>query len=138
MAKQFKRVLVVDDRLYVRKVVKMVLASNGVHQVVEAVNGRDALQQLLEATRLTNPNKRDGGFDLVICDWNMPEMTGIELLAEMRKDIRFQTIPFLMVTGQGDREDIMQAVEAGVTDFIVKPFTIDTLEKKLRRMQGGD
>lgn len=138
MAKKFQRVLVVDDRLNVRKVVKMVLASTGVQQVSEAIHGRDALQQLLNSSRFTSSSDRDGTFDLVICDWNMPEMTGIELLAEMRKDPRFQTIPFLMVTGQGDREDIVKAMETGVTDFIVKPFTIETLEKKLRAMQSGD
>ncbi|QEY59995.1 response regulator [Pseudomonas sp. C27(2019)] len=116
-------VLVVDDALFIRDLIKKGLRSYfpGIH-VDEAVNGRKAQQVL--ATRT---------FDLILCDWEMPEMSGLELLTWFRQQAEFKSIPFIMVTSRGDKDNVVQAIQAGVTDYIGKPFTQEQLTSKVTK-----
>lgn len=116
-------VLVVDDASFIRDLMKKGLRDHfpGI-RVDEAINGRKA-QQLLNTQ----------AFDLILCDWEMPEVSGLELLAWCREQERFQQLPFIMVTSRGDKENVVQAIQAGVSDFIGKPFTNDQLLTKVRK-----
>ncbi|WAJ37787.1 response regulator [Pseudomonas sp. GOM7] len=116
-------VLVVDDATFIRDLVKKGLRDNfpGV-QIEEAVNGRKA-QQLLSRQSI----------DLVLCDWEMPEMSGLELLTWCREQDNLKTTPFIMVTSRGDKENVVQAIQAGVSDFIGKPFSNEQLVTKVKK-----
>ncbi|WP_263147147.1 response regulator [Pseudomonas sp. RIT-PI-AD] len=116
-------VLVVDDASFIRDLVKKGLRDHfpGIH-IEEATNGRKA-QQLL--TRQ--------GVDLILCDWEMPEMSGLELLTWCRQQDSLKTVPFIMVTSRGDKENVVQAIQAGVSDFIGKPFSNDQLTTKVKK-----
>ncbi len=117
-------VLVVDDATFIRDLVKKGLRNYfpGIH-TEDAVNGRKA-QILL--------NKEE--FDLILCDWEMPEMSGLELLAWCREQENYlKTVPFIMVTSRGDKENVVQAIQAGVTDFVGKPFTNEQLLTKVKK-----
>lgn len=118
-------VLVVDDFATMRRIIKGVLKDLGFKNVIEAENGKVALSEL---------KKEEIG--LVIADWNMPEMTGIDLLKALRSDDRFKELPFIMVTAEGQKANVIEAVKAGVTNYIVKPFTPDTLKQKLEAIFG--
>ena len=97
----------------------------GFNNIVEAENGRKALDEL---------NKNTVG--LIIADWNMPVMTGIELLRAVRSDAELKTIPFIMVTAEGQKDNVIKAAEAGVSNYIVKPFTPETFGEKLQKVLG--
>lgn len=116
-------VLIVDDAAFIRDLVKKGLRVHfpGI-RIEEAVNGRKA-QQYLSRNEI----------DLILCDWEMPEMSGLELLAWCRSDDAHQTTPFIMVTSRGDKENVVQAVKAGVTDYIGKPFTSEQLLGKVKK-----
>ena len=116
-------VLVVDDASFIRDLVKNCLRNYfpGI-RTEDAVNGRKA-QALL--TRET--------FDLVLCDWEMPEMSGLELLTWCREQDHLKTLPFIMVTSRGDKENVIQAIQAGVSDFVSKPFTNEQLLTKVKK-----
>lgn len=116
-------VLVVDDATFIRDLVKKGLRDHfpGV-QIVEAVNGRKA-QQLLGRQ----------GIDLILCDWEMPEMSGLELLSWCREQDNLKTVPFIMVTSRGDKDNVVQAIQAGVSDFIGKPFSNEQLVTKVKK-----
>ena len=116
------RVLVVDDFSTMRRIVRGILKRLGYKRIDEAENGKQALKMLREA---------EIPFGLVVCDWNMPEMSGIELLRAVRSDSRLEGLPFLMVTAEAKKENIMEAINAKVTNYIVKPFTEEILAKKL-------
>ncbi|RRJ82503.1 response regulator [Aestuariirhabdus litorea] len=114
------RVLVVDDAAFIRDLVKKTVRSKFPHFLVEeAINGRKA-QSLLEKQR----------YDLVLCDWEMPELSGLELLQWMRNERSLDT-PFIMVTSRGDRDNVVAAVQSGVSEYIGKPFSSDALLKKI-------
>jgi len=113
-------ILVVDDFATMRRIVKGVLKKLGFKNIIEAKNGKTALSKL---------KKEDVG--LVISDWNMPEMTGLELLKAVKTEEKFKDVPFIMLTAEGQKDCVIEAVKAGVTNFIVKPFTPDTLKEKL-------
>ena len=115
-----KRFLVVDDFATMRKIVRNLLRQLGYQQIDEAEDGVVALRKL-KTTK----------YDMIICDWNMPNMTGIELLKEVRSDESLKAIPFLMVTAEANKENVIEAVKAGVSNYIVKPFTADTLSGKI-------
>ena len=117
------RVLVVDDASFIRDLVKNCMRNYfpGI-RIEDAVNGRKA-QALL--TRET--------FDLVLCDWEMPEMSGLELLTWCREQDHLRTLPFIMVTSRGDKENVIQAIQAGVSDFVSKPFTNEQLLSKVKK-----
>jgi len=115
-----KKFLVVDDFATMRKIVRNLLRQLGYQHIDEAEDGVVALRKL-KSTK----------YDMIICDWNMPNMTGIELLKEVRSDDALKPIPFLMVTAEANKENVIEAVKAGVSNYIVKPFTADTLSGKI-------
>lgn len=116
-------VLVVDDATFIRDLVKKGLRDHfpGV-QIEEAVNGRKAQQMLSRQA-----------IDLILCDWEMPEMSGLELLSWCREQDNLKTTPFIMVTSRGDKENVVQAIQAGVSDFIGKPFSNEQLVTKVKK-----
>ncbi len=116
-------VLVVDDATFIRDLVKKGLRDHfpGV-QIVEAINGRKA-QQLLGRQSV----------DLILCDWEMPELSGLELLSWCREQDNLKTVPFIMVTSRGDKDNVIQAIQAGVSDFIGKPFSNEQLVTKVKK-----
>lgn len=116
-------VLVVDDASFIRDLVKKGLRSYFPGIVTdEAVNGRKAQQILANQT-----------FDLILCDWEMPEMSGLELLVWFRQQPQYAKVPFIMVTSRGDKENVVQAIQAGVSDYIGKPFTNEQLITKVKK-----
>ncbi|MGH8464626.1 MAG: response regulator, partial [Pseudomonas sp.] len=116
-------VLVVDDAPFIRDLVKKCLRNYFPGVVIEdAVNGRKAQALLARET-----------FDLVLCDWEMPEMSGLELLTWCREQDSMKTMPFIMVTSRGDKENVVQAIQAGVSDFVGKPFTNEQLLTKVKK-----
>ncbi|MDH5562739.1 MAG: chemotaxis response regulator CheY [Nitrospirota bacterium] len=118
------KVLVVDDMSTMRRIVKNVLKQIGFSDMVEAENGQDALNKLRAA----------GDFGLVVSDWNMPVMQGIDLLRAVRADAELKHLPFLMVTAEAQKENIIEAVQAGVSNYVVKPFTAEALQGKLEKI----
>ncbi len=118
-------ILVVDDFATMRRIVKGNLKQLGFSKIVEAEDGRIALEELKK-------NK----IDLIISDWNMPNMNGLELLKAVKGDESFKKIPFVMVTAEGQKSNVMEAVKAGVSNYVVKPFTPETLEEKLKKVLG--
>lgn len=117
------RFLVVDDFSTMRRIVRNLLKELGFTNVDEAEDGQVALHKLK-----TQP------YDFVISDWNMPNMTGIELLKAVRADAQFKGQPFLMITAEAKRENIIEAAMAGASGYIVKPFTAATLEEKMNKI----
>lgn len=119
------RVLVVDDFSTMRRIIKNILRQLGFSNIVEADDGSTAWEVL---------NKER--IDFVISDWNMPKMTGIELLRKVRASEEYADVPFLMVTAEGLQENIIEAVQAKVSNYIVKPFTPETLGQKIDKIFG--
>ena len=117
------RVLVVDDFSTMRRIIKNILRQLGFTNIVEADDGTTAWEVL---------NKEQ--IDFVISDWNMPKMTGIELLRKVRASEEYADVPFLMVTAEGLQENIIEAVQAKVSNYIVKPFTPETLGQKIDKI----
>ncbi len=117
------RVLIVDDFSTMRRIVRNILRQLGFNNVVEADDGSTAWEVL-------NRDK----IDFIVSDWNMPEMTGIELLRKVRASEQFGKLPFLMVTAEAQQENILEAVQAGVSNYIVKPFTADTMKQKIDKI----
>ncbi len=116
-------VLVVDDFSTMRRIVKNILRQIGFTNIVEADDGTTAWATL-------NNSK----IDFIVSDWNMPQMTGIELLRKVRSSEEFADIPFLMVTAEAQQENIIEAVQAKVSNYIVKPFTAETLGQKIDKI----
>ncbi len=117
------KVLVVDDFATMRRIIKNILLQLGFKNILEADDGTTAWDIL---------NKEQ--VDLIISDWNMPKMPGIELLKKVRADDRFKDLPFLMVTAEAQKENIVEAVKHRVSQYIVKPFTPETLQEKLNKI----
>ncbi|MFN3681274.1 MAG: chemotaxis response regulator CheY [Nitrospira sp.] len=117
------RVLVVDDMATMRRIVKNVLKQLGFNRVDEAENGAEALQKL-----------RQESYGLVVSDWNMPVMTGIDMLRAIRADEKLKSIPVLMVTAEAQQSNLIEAIQAGVSNYIVKPFTAETMQDKLNKI----
>ena len=115
--------LVVDDFSTMRRIVRNLLKELGFSNVEEAEDGVVALQKL-----------HGGGFDFVVSDWNMPNMTGIDLLRAIRADAALKHLPVLMVTAEAKKENIIEAAQAGANGYIVKPFTAATLDEKLNKI----
>jgi two-component system chemotaxis response regulator CheY len=124
------KILIVDDFATMRKVIRNLLKQGGYDNIVEAEDGVMALSEL-------KANK----IDFIISDWNMPNMTGFELLKAVRADGDLSKTPFLMVTAEALKDNVVQAVKAGVDNYIVKPFTADILSEKiteiLAKHKGG-
>jgi len=117
------RFLVVDDFSTMRRIVRNLLKELGFTNVQEAEDGVDALNKL-----------RSAEFDFVVSDWNMPNMTGIDLLRAIRADAKLKHLPVMMVTAEAKRENIIEAAQAGASGYVVKPFTAATLDEKLKKI----
>ena len=117
------RVLIVDDFATMRRIVRNILRQIGLANVVEADDGTTAWDIL-------NREK----IDFIVSDWNMPKMPGIDLLRKVRASEQFANLPFLMVTAEAQQENIIEAVQAKVSNYIVKPFTADTLKQKIDKI----
>jgi two-component system chemotaxis response regulator CheY len=117
------RILIVDDFSTMRRIVKNLLNDLGFMNTAEAEDGHSALALL-----------RAQPFDFVVTDWNMPGMTGIELLKSIRADAKLAKLPVLMVTAEAKREQIVEAAQCGVNGYIIKPFTAETLKDKLGKI----
>src|SRR5512135_1949694 len=115
--------LVVDDFSTMRRIVRNLLKELGFSNVQEAEDGVQALAKLRAET-----------FDFVVSDWNMPNMTGIDLLRAIRADAKLKHLPVLMVTAEAKRENIIEAAQAGASGYVVKPFTAATLDEKLKKI----
>jgi two-component system chemotaxis response regulator CheY len=115
--------LVVDDFSTMRRIVRNLLKELGFTNVEEAEDGAVALSKL-----------REGGFEVVVSDWNMPNMDGLTLLQTMRADAELKSLPFLMITAEAKKENIAAAVQAGASSCIAKPFTAATLQEKLDKI----
>lgn len=130
-------VLVVEDRMAMRKIVKNVLQGMGVKLVLEAADGLEAVNILRQHNSKPGTTTRDNKpVEFIICDWSMPKLSGIELLKIVRKEKALSHLPFIMLTAEGGRDEIVQAIESGVTDYVVKPFTAAVLEAKLSALLG--
>ncbi len=117
------KILVVDDFPTMRRIVKNLLKDLGFENVDEAEDGAMALEKL-----------RNGNFEFVLSDWNMPNMDGLAMLKEIRADANLSTLPVLMVTAEAKKENIIAAAQAGASGYVVKPFTAATLEEKLNKI----
>jgi len=124
------KILVVDDFSTMRRIVKNLLTELGFTNISEADDGKTAL-----------PILEQGGIDFLVTDWNMPGMAGIDLLKAVRANNELSSLPVLMVTAEAKREQIMEAAQAGVNGYVVKPFTADTLKEKVdkvfERLEGA-
>jgi two-component system chemotaxis response regulator CheY len=118
-------VLIVDDYKTMLRIIRNLLKQIDFNNVEEACDGTDALVKL-----------RAGNFGLVISDWNMAPMTGLELLQEVRQDPRLKTLPFIMITAESKTENVVAAKQAGVSNYIVKPFNAETLRGKIEKVLG--
>ena len=125
MSKDMK-FLVVDDFSTMRRIVKNLLHDLGNPNVTEADDGKTALPML-----------QAGGFDFLISDWNMPGMSGLDLVKAVRSDAKLAKLPVLMLTAEAKREQIIEAAQAGVNGYVIKPFTAETLKEKLDKILGA-
>jgi two-component system chemotaxis response regulator CheY len=117
------KILVVDDFATMRRIIKNILRQLGYTNIDEADDGSRGLTKL-----------RGGGFDLVITDWNMPNMSGLDLVKAIRADEQIQTVPVLMVTAEAMKENIVTAIKAGVNNYVVKPFTAEVMKGKIEKI----
>jgi two-component system chemotaxis response regulator CheY len=114
------KILVVDDFSTMRRIVRGILRQLGFENIVEAENGAEAFKMV-----------QNGGIEFVVSDWNMPVMSGIELLQNIRKEESCKDVPVLMVTAEALKENVVTAIQAGANNYVVKPFTPDVLEAKM-------
>ena len=121
------KTLVVDDFATMRKIVKNVLRQINITNVAEAENGKMALDIL---------KKDPADFELVVSDWIMPEMTGIDFLKACKDDEAIRKIPFVMVTAEAQKDSVLEAIKAGVDNYIVKPFTPDKLQEAIQKARA--
>jgi two-component system chemotaxis response regulator CheY len=120
------KLLVVDDSSTMRRIIKNTLARLGYKDILEGADGVEGWTQMD-----TNPD-----IDMLITDWNMPEMNGLELVKKVRADERFKDTPIIMVTTEGGKAEVITALKAGVNNYIVKPFTPQVLKEKLGAVMG--
>jgi two-component system chemotaxis response regulator CheY len=120
------KVMIVDDFATMRRILRNILKQIGFKNIIEADDGKHALKELKKEK-----------VDLIMCDWNMPEMPGIELLKNIRSDDELKEIPFVMVTAEAQKDNIIEAVKSGVSNYVVKPFTAETITEKLSKIFGG-
>lgn len=124
MADPSMKFLVVDDFSTMRRIIRNLLKELGFINVSEAEDGVAALNKL----------KSEGNYEFIVTDWNMPNMSGIELIRAIRADDVFKHLPILMVTAEAKRENIVEAAQAGASGYVVKPFSSATLDKKLKKI----
>ncbi len=117
------RILVVDDFNTMRRIIRNILKQLGFENVTESENGQEALDVLKKEK-----------FDFVVTDWNMPVMTGLDLLKAIKADAALRDIPVMMVTAEAQQQNIVEAVKSGASNYIVKPFTAEALEEKINKI----
>lgn len=122
------RILVVDDFETVRLLFVKCLGELGIVDVDQSDNGEDALEQMKKAQAQNRP------YDLIFVDWNMPKMNGLELLTAVRKSEEFKEVPFVMVTANSDENAVVEAMRAGVSEYLVKPFDTKSLGRTVQRV----
>jgi two-component system chemotaxis response regulator CheY len=120
------RILIVDDYKTMLRIIRNLLRQLGFNNIDEAMDGSQALQQL----------RAGNEYGLIISDWNMEPMTGLQLLREVRADPKLKSTPFIMVTAESKSENVIAAKEAGVSNYIVKPFNAETLKSKMVSVLG--
>ncbi len=123
MADLNMKILIVDDFSTMRRIVRNLLKQLSFNNVDEAEDGTVALEKI-----------KSGSYDFVITDWNMPNMNGLELLKAIRSDDALKDLPVLLITAEAEKENVILAAQAGVNDYIVKPFTGDVLQQKINRI----
>jgi two-component system chemotaxis response regulator CheY len=114
------KILIVDDSITIRRIISTALKTVGYSETVEAANGKEALAKL-----------ENGNVDFIITDWNMPEMNGLDFIKEVRSKPMYSSLPILMVTTRGTEHDVIEALQAKVNSYIVKPFTPQELKEKI-------
>jgi two-component system chemotaxis response regulator CheY len=124
LGKPDMKILVVDDFPTMRRIVKTLLKQLGYGNIIEAEDGEQAYKVL----------KSTPDIEFIVSDWNMPNMTGLELLKTVRADDKLKHLPFLMVTAEAEKENIIEAVKSGVSNYVVKPFTATTLKEKMAKV----
>ena len=120
------KVLLVDDSGAMQKMIKMALSKIGIEGVATALNGVEGMENLKESIP-----------DLILCDWNMPEMNGYQFVTAVRADPNFKKIPILMLTTVNTKDEVIQIMKAGANDFLNKPFTPDALKDKIIKVTKG-
>jgi two-component system chemotaxis response regulator CheY len=114
------KILIVDDSITIRRIITNALKTVGFTETIEASNGREALEKLTS-----------GKVDFIITDWNMPEMNGLDLIKEIRANPIYSSMPILMITTRGTEHDVVEALQAKVNSYIMKPFTPQELKEKI-------
>lgn len=122
------RVLIVDDFAVVRMMLRRYLTDIGIREIDEAKDGAEAMHKIKEAQQVGR------GYGIVFIDWTMPKKTGLDVLHECRRTDAFKKIPIILVTAEGERRQVMKAIQIGATDYIVKPFTIEVLRAKIKSL----
>ncbi len=117
------KIMVVDDFSTMRRIVKNVLKQLGFENIEEAEDGAQAFAKL-----------KTGGFGFMVSDWNMPNMDGLDLLKAVRKDPDLKSLPILMVTAEAEKHKVVTAIQAGVNNYVVKPFTVEVFKEKMDRV----
>lgn len=123
-----QKILIVDDMSTMRKIIKNMLTKMGCNDLTEAEDGKPAWEMIQKAHEEGQP------FEFIVSDWNMPQLSGLDLLKNIRADERFKSLPFLMITAEAEQSNVVIAVKAGVSNFIVKPFAITTLKEKIDKI----
>jgi len=119
------KILIVDDFATMRRIIKNILKQLGYTNVDEADDGSSALTKL-----------RSGKFDFVITDWNMPNVNGLDLAKAIRADEQLKALPVLMVTAEAMKENVLEAMKSGVSNYVVKPFTAEVMKEKIEKIFG--
>ncbi|MBT3981222.1 MAG: response regulator [Bacteriovoracaceae bacterium] len=122
------KIIVINDMGTMRKIIEKMLKTMGFTNITQADDGATALPMIKEATELGVP------YEFIVSDWNMPGMSGLDLLKTLRADDQYKDLPFLMVTAEAEQGNVVIAVKAGVSNFIVKPFSAATLQEKIQKI----
>ena len=118
------KILVVDDSSTMRRIIKNTLSKIGFEDADEAEDGADALKKM-------------GGIELVVTDWNMPNMDGLTLVKTLRSNPVFKNVPIIMVTTEAAKNEIIEAIKAGVNNYVIKPFTQEVFKQKIEQVMSG-
>lgn len=119
------KILIVDDMTSIRDLLRISLNKLGFENITEAQDGQEAFELIKTQQKLGKQ------YDLVLCDWNMPKMMGIDLLKNVRKNAEWEFLPFILITTESEKTNILEAIASGVSDYIVKPFSVTVLQNKM-------
>lgn len=128
-ARMAERLLIVDDNMMMRHMLMTQLNALGCTDISKAVNGSDAMNQLNEAHEKGNP------FHIVLLDWNMPEMNGLDFLKKCRGEKHFSKTAIVMITAESEQQNIFKALDSGATSFLTKPYNLEALEEKMKQVR---